>query len=302
MIRSITIDGFQCHAHLKLVLDPHVTVLVGDNGVGKSAAVRALKWLCLNQWDGKADKMTHWDMEFAQVVAKFEKYVILRRKDKDCNIYQINDEKPLEAVGAGKVPDSIAKIINLSEENFQEQGDSAFWFHLTAGQMAKSLNKIVNLSSIDVSLENVASELRTARETVRVSQVRLEEARTIKISLSWVKEADQKLSKLEAQAASIGRTLGIIDGLTPAIGSLERLRLVKQNASRVIQSGTNAIRLGHEFYNLDIKACQIRSLIGSIELAGEKICRLKEKLTVAQKRLAAMPQICQACGRPLAIK
>lgn len=48
-IRSLEIIGFQSHAHTVIPLSPHVTLIQGDNDIGKSAITRALRSVFYNE-------------------------------------------------------------------------------------------------------------------------------------------------------------------------------------------------------------------------------------------------------------
>jgi DNA repair protein SbcC/Rad50 len=296
MISSLTIEGFQCHQHLELELDPHCTVLTGNNGVGKSAVVRALKWLALNIWDGKADQMITWDTDKAVVVAKVGKDTIVREKGPKTNLYILNGNV-LEAVGVGKVPDPVARIINMTEESFQEQLDPAFWFNLTAGQVAKSLNKIVNLSSIDTSLDNVASELRTAREAVKVTEQRITEATNIKESLAWTVDQDAKLKELEALDASIEEKRSQIEALASVLAKAREMSVIRQNAAKTIQSGQKAIEAWQECSAVRVNTQKIRDLIYKDSIQERQLCEIKARLAKAEKKLTTQTEfLCSHCG------
>lgn len=52
-IRHLIIENFQSHAHTEIELAPSLTVLVGESDTGKSAVIRALRWLLLNEPRGR---------------------------------------------------------------------------------------------------------------------------------------------------------------------------------------------------------------------------------------------------------
>jgi len=295
MISTIHIENFQCHRNLTIDLDPCVTVLTGTNGAGKSAIIRALRWWALNEWQGKADQMIHWDADRATVTGTVDGNFITREKGKKGNLYTLNGDE-LEAVGAGKVPEPIAKIINLTEENFQEQHDPAFWFNLTAGQVAKSLNKIVNLSTIDTSLENVAAELRQAKETVRVTEQRISEAASLKESLSFVLAQDQKLKELEAlevQMDEIGSRRAVLESI---VTKAREQSIIKQNAAKAIQSGSEALEAMQKVSTISNNIQKIRGLAYQVETQERKTCEIKAKLVKAQGKLETMSGLlCRRC-------
>jgi len=51
-LKKLVLENFQVHPKLSLDLDPHITCIIGPSDVGKSAVIRALRWLCQNVPDG----------------------------------------------------------------------------------------------------------------------------------------------------------------------------------------------------------------------------------------------------------
>jgi len=52
LIRSLEIENFQSHELTKLDLHKGLNVIVGPSDQGKSALIRALRWLCYNEPKG----------------------------------------------------------------------------------------------------------------------------------------------------------------------------------------------------------------------------------------------------------
>lgn len=297
MISNLEIRGFQIHTDTTIKLSKFATVLTGENDQGKSSVIRALRWLLLNVWDGKADQMMNWNAQEVSVKATIDGHEIIRRKNPKENVYVLDGGKPFEAVGAGKVPEAIARIVNVTEENFQEQHDPAFWFNLTAGQVAKSLNKIVNLEDIDSSMERIAVRVRSTKEELRISEQRYSEAKDTKDGLGWTTEADRKLRLLEDATDQMATDQEILTGLASRMNKLAQALSVKQNAAAVIQSGQQAIQLGQEYYCHTDKINELTSLVQQIEAQSDKIANIKEALTQAQQELKTLGGICKTCGR-----
>jgi exonuclease SbcC len=295
MISSLHIENFQIHQDLKIDLGG-ITVLISDNDRGKSATIRALRWLLLNEWAGKADQMTTWDMDFTQVSARVDNRDLSRRKSSSENTY-ILDGQVFEAVGSGKVPTPISSFLNVTEENFQEQLDPAFWFHLTAGQVARSLNKIVALSSIDDSLDNVAKMLREAREEVKASQIRAEEAAGVKESLSWVPEANAGLKRLEEMAMSLEETQENIAVLERSIQNLEQHTRTTESGLDLIQGLGRIVEAGEEYQKQFEAVRELEFITVSLERKQSVAKERKEMLIKKEKEFRDLGlELCKACG------
>lgn len=296
MLQKIRLVNFQCHIEREFDLHPHVTVFVGDNGVGKSAVIRALRWAALNEWDGEADKFIHWDATDAEVCLKFDDQWITRLKGKLGNIYVVGEE-PLEAIGI-KVPISVQQIVNMTEDNFQRQIDPAFWFSLTAGNVAKSLNKIVNLCSIDSTLANAASKLKAARARRQEAADRLDEARKIKKSLDWTIQADKDLQALEAKSRNLDELSSGVVSLARWEALLISLSARRKHAAGVIQSGQKVIDKMDKIGKLDKKLASLKVSLDLIEYTEGRIKWLRSQLQEKESRL----RNAQAGKCPLCLK
>jgi chromosome segregation ATPase len=197
MLESLLVEHFQIHEKKIIDLSPEVTTIVGPNDVGKSALLRALGWVTLNVPSG-ADFIGEFGAApFARATLKFDGHKVIRKRSTTTNLYKL-DDAVYRSFGIGSVPEDIAKALNVSEANFQWQLEPHFWFSDTAGQVSKKLNQIINLTSIDTSLANVASELRKAKATVEVTQDRLKESKEELQSLKWVQEFNEDLHELES--------------------------------------------------------------------------------------------------------
>ena len=167
-IVQITLKNFQAHAQLKLVLEQGITTITGPTDAGKSAIIRALRWICLN--DVAGDAFIRDGAKEAEVVLSIDKHEVIRKRGRG-NLYEL-DGKVFEAFGQD-VPSDIAKVLRLSPLNFQQQHDSPFWFCETAGEVSRQLNDIVDLSVIDTALANISQSVNQARTRQAMSEERV---------------------------------------------------------------------------------------------------------------------------------
>lgn len=170
---ELKLRDFQAHTNFKIEFSPTITTIRGATDVGKSTVLRALRWICLNDIAGE---------DFVREGAKRagvllyvaqgkEEHEVFRARGGGSNVYQLNGEEFKSF--AATVPDPIASVLRLDEINFQDQHDAPFWFCLSAPEVSRRLNAIIDLSVIDTALANVASEVRTARERVNFCSERV---------------------------------------------------------------------------------------------------------------------------------
>lgn len=201
MIRRLLIKNFQKHKKLDLKLGK-ITTFIGPTDAGKSAIIRALRWLFFNK--PNTTGLARWGTTSTVVKAKVEGHTITRQKGK-ANTYKLNDEE-YRAFGAG-VPPAISDILNLSELNIQQQAEAHFWLSDTPGQVGRSLNKIVDLSIIDYTINELQKRSREAKTKKEVAVEAVGHAEVGLAALSNVPamcKAAKQLNK--AHAATVATT------------------------------------------------------------------------------------------------
>lgn len=167
-LRRLILRNFQKHIKLVLPLSPRITSIVGATDSGKSAVLRALRWVCLNDIPGgefvrDGSKECRVSLKLCH---KKEEHKLLRARNPRGNDNRyVLDDQPFRSFGQGQ-PEDVQKLLRLSELNFQGQHDAPFWFSLSAGEVSRQLNAVVDLSIIDSSLSNITSRVRQTQERV----------------------------------------------------------------------------------------------------------------------------------------
>lgn len=270
MIESIILQNFQSHRRREVKLDRNITTLIGSNDVGKTAILRALRWVVFNQPSGKS--FIQHGKESATVSVKVGKNVIKRSRGKS-NSYRLNDTT-YKAFGSSP-PDAISSVFNLGDVNFQNQHDPPFWFSLTPGQISKELNAIVNLDKIDKSLAHIAKKLRGTRSAISITKERLKEAKEQKKELNYVLEMDSELRDIEDLSTvclRLNNKEGILGGLIHSY--LETKGKRTANAS-FVREGREIVRLHQQ----KPKAEEETEELGGLIEEGER-ARINSKLSV----------------------
>lgn len=252
MLEWLRIWNFQKHEYLELDLSHDVVCLTGASDQGKSSAIRALVWLLTNRPSGLG--FLRRGATEVKVSLGVDGHEITRIKSKGTNVY-ILDGSPYEAFGTG-VPEDIKSVINAADLSLQTQLAPPYLFTSPPGDVARELNAVVSLDLIDNTLAGVASEYRKAKTTVEVVQERLQSARLRRKALSWVKQAQQRFTEIEALASEINRLAG----------EIERLDLLR---SEIAQINAQITRLGKEIQ-------QFESLIGIASQAASLLREIKQ--------------------------
>lgn len=289
MFTLLKLTNFQNHLSQTFKLEP-ITVFTGRNGAGKSALMRAFKWLALNDWDDRKDTFIAWGQEFAEVKAKVGEHKVVRRKGKGENIYELDGTTMLAGTS---VPDPLRQVLQIEADHFQDQDEPPYWLALTAGQAAVALNEIFNLGVIDTSLSAIGSKVREAKTKVKHTRERLSTAKTDKATLAWTVTADEDLVNLEDIANKLVVLHGKLTGLQGLLYHMEEIDMLQRTAQDRIASGMAAVAAGQRLLNIDRELTKLKRIL---ELEDE-LCRLAKTLKVKSEQLNELLEICPLCGR-----
>jgi len=261
-LTQIQVRNFRTQKKIDVDLSPTVTTIVGESADGKSTIIQALKWAALNMPDGI--EMINWDSNKAIVRVLTEKKKVIRIRSKSINKYKLN-KKSFTAFGRGNVPASIAKVLNLSLLNFQGQFERHFWFCESPPEVSRQLNSIIDLSSIDTTLSNLASELKSTRSRINLIQERREEAAASQTSLKHVVQMDKDLNRIERLSkdlAAITQKRSLLHDLSErAVNARSSRRIALDQAS----VAANAMSAGNEYRDLTQQVWNLTNLIDLIE-------------------------------------
>lgn len=170
MINSIKIQNFQSHKDTQLEFHPGVNIIVGSTDSGKSAIIRALRFVVWNKPQGEGFR-SHWGGD-TEVVVETEEVWVTRMKSKTKSSYAIHypvdtgKEPTIYKAFGADVPDEIEAVFNMSEINLQSQLDSPFLLSDTAGEVAKHFNRIAHIEKIDQATKKVKSKIQNLTNTI----------------------------------------------------------------------------------------------------------------------------------------
>lgn len=261
MIEKIVLKNFQCHEKLTVELDPFCTTLVGSSDVGKTAVLRAFKWVSQNHLRG--DCFIRHGASRCKVRVRIDNQWVRRSRGDGDNRYQIGN-RVYRAFGTG-VPKSVADLLNVGDISFQNQFDGPFWFMLSPGGVSRQLNAIINLGAIDDALARIASEVRRSRAAVEVSQKRLSSARQRREELRWARDADEQLTQVEQIGDELQSITEQVDRLDGLIGEVDTAQEHASRLHRIAQDGSRAVQMGSDTLTLTQNAQEAGELVSEID-------------------------------------
>ncbi len=169
MIKSIEIQNFQSHKDTHLEFDKGVNVIVGLSDSGKSAILRAIRWLITNRPTGDSIR-SYWGGKTLVRMYTDDAHIV-RSKDKE-NEYILGDSH-FKAFSTD-VPKEIQDALNVSDINLQSQLDPHFLLSGSSGEVAQFFNRIAHLESIDTATSNINSAIRSLEQDIKYKTSEIE--------------------------------------------------------------------------------------------------------------------------------
>lgn len=282
---------------MQIEFDPQITTIVGDNESGKTTIVRALRWITHNRPSGigfhTIGKIK------TRVRINIDDHFVIRTKSKTRNTYQL-DGKLFKAFGQS-VPDQIGSFLKIEDLNFQLQNDPMFWIFNSPGQVAKELNKIIDLSQIDSSLAFVSSGLRNAKVKTGIIRERISTSKLKKEELKWTVDASKDLREIQdtknltLEAAQHASALAsIIDQHDIHNSKLKAVGSKLREAKSILSTASKMERISKQIEELETILRSIKLLRIEAEIKQQQAEELEDNLHSKMEGT-----ICPICQRKM---
>jgi exonuclease SbcC len=188
--KKLTIKNFQSHIHTELVFHPGLNVFVGPSDSGKSAILRALRWLLFNTPRGT--DFIRVGSDRCEVILELSDGTIIRRirNHHSINRYQLEriGEEPQVFEGFGsEVPLEIVQAHQITPLRLEQrdiylqvghQLEGPFLLSESSGVKAKTIGLVSGAHLIDRALKQINSDrtqLTTKQKFLLQQQKNIEE-------------------------------------------------------------------------------------------------------------------------------
>jgi len=257
VLEKLEIRNFQAHDLLRVHFDPHCTVFIGPSDVGKSAVLRAIRWIATDRPLG--DAFLRDGAEECIVKVKFANTSAARRKGQE-NEYRLNGQS-FKAWGSSGPPEPVQQAINLGAVNFQSQHDAPFWFCLSPGEVGRELNQIVDLGAIDDVLGQIAARMRAARSECEVTRSRLSAATEEAVRYGDVPLLVTQFQNLEEVDKRIFTIRGNLEALRRALATVSQYEVRAKELAEVVRQGSLVVSVGNKAAVLFRKTSLVSELV-----------------------------------------
>lgn len=166
ILNSITLENFKSHKYSHIDLDKGITLILGENGAGKSTIFEAISYAFFKEFTGKIDdvkRQSNNEMDIVKemkVTIEFEKsgkhYKLIRSKKSNSSAELMtweNDKFGMLCKGDKQVTQELQRILELDSKSFLNavyirQGDITELIEKTAAEKKEFIGKLLNIDSV----------------------------------------------------------------------------------------------------------------------------------------------------------
>lgn len=235
-IKRIKLINFQSHKDTEIFLDKGLTVILGPTDQGKSAIIRALKWVLYNEPRG-TDFIRVGCKYCAVTIEMSDGTIIIRERDGNKNRYILKRQEqeqifegfgntvPHEITAAHGIPKIYIDRDSTSAVNLAEQLEAPFLISETGSNRAKALGQLIGINVID------AAQRSTLKDLMETEQQR----KLITNEILEIKEELKNYQELETLENIMISLKGLLDEIKQKRKKLMKLLEIKQKLEPTIQ-------------------------------------------------------------------
>ena len=306
MIKSVEIDNFQSHEESVLEFSGGVNVILGPSDSGKTAIIRALRWLVWNRPSGEAFR-SNWGGDTSVKLELEDGTVVVLSRSKSSNIYTISAFPETGAVISElkaiktDVPEEVTLLLNLNEINLQQQLDRPFLLDDSPGEVAQHFSKIANLEAIHRGTRAVQGWLRSLEQDIASGED----------NLSRLKEDLEQYDHLEELEGWVTTLEGLEREQNAITKSQSELRIIIDDLAEVEEEihaykailGADEpverlLKLAKKKKDLEQQRREITKVVQAYSLTQDDIESTKRELNELQDEFKEVfPDVCPLCGQ-----
>ena len=260
MLKSLLIRNFKSHKNTKLDFSPGVNVILGRSQAGKTNVLRSLLLLARNR-PGGADFFSNFAGEKGKtqirLILNDNSKIIISKKIRinkkgekvvsgQTYKFTTNNKEPLVFEGFGaSVPDQVEEALNLSELNIQEQFDMPFLVMASAGEIARTINRITKLEKVDEWVSKLTTRVNQNNTNIKLLEEQVQRAKEDLVKYNTIDEAEicvravvgltKHLNSLKEREAKIKETTRELTKTNETIDKIQYALEVEKTVDKVTE-------------------------------------------------------------------
>ncbi|SHK48261.1 AAA family ATPase [Tepidibacter formicigenes] len=295
-IKEINIKNFQSHKNTNLEFVNGLNTIIGESDKGKSAVIRAIKWVLLNepQGNGMVRQGTN-ECSVTLVLNDNTKITRIKKlsgkkKITSKNIYKIEYPDGTisenENFGVDSVPEVLnacgIKILRIDKDltetpNFLFQLEAPFLISSNGSARSKTIGKLINANLFDSAIRDIKNDIldigRKTKEKSNEYDILNEQLK----QYEDIEEEEKKLKEIEKLINSYEHIEKNIEKLKKYITSFEYIKNEKIKCKNTIDSLVNIEKSELYLKDLELKYRENKDL-NRINISLNNISKNKQEL------------------------
>jgi len=178
-IKKIILENFQSHEYTELDLTPGLNMIVGPSDSGKTAIIRAIRWVLYNEPRGT--EFMRQGATFCRVTLVMSNaYTIIRERSSSYNRYLLVDASgnrqvfegfgndiPVEVLKAHGIRKVVLDENNAVSINMGQQLEGPFMLMENGATRAKALGRLVGVHIIDRAMQGTITDITRLSQQIK---------------------------------------------------------------------------------------------------------------------------------------
>ncbi|HOV26976.1 MAG TPA: AAA family ATPase [Pseudobacteroides sp.] len=274
IIAKVKIENFQSHENTTIDFHSGLNIITGPSDNGKSAIIRAIKWVLFNEPRGTdfirqgtsgarvTIEMDNGNSIIRERTAGKNRYTVIY-PDGEPKVFEgFGNDIPQEVVEAHGITKAYLDSSISSSLNIAEQLEGPFLLSETGSVRAKAIGRLIGLHIIDRAIKNTNVDLRRENQFKDKTSSELDEVESKLKEYEFLKEVEERLEKSDRIIQDITKELDRKKKLETNLKSI-----ISIEADYNVQSNIVKRLQKLERYELCLK---------NIEIVNEKLTKLKK--------------------------
>jgi len=300
-IKSIKLVNFQSHRNTEIFPDEGLTVILGPTDQGKSAIIRALKWVLYNEPRG-TDFITVGCKYCAVTLEMSDGTIIIRERDGTKNRYILKKQGqeqifegfgnsvPFEITRAHGIPKIHIDRDSTSAVNLAEQLEAPFLISESGSTRAKALGQLIGVHIIDAAQRNTIRDLTEAEQRKRLINREILDINEELKNYQDLQDLENKmdalkilLNEIRQKRALLVKFTEIKQRLVPAAQGINEARFILKKTTYTADAET----IYREIINNNNRIESLKILSGKLKEADHQIILMESFLKKTEGIFAA---------------
>lgn len=278
-IKKIVLRNFQSHSYTSIELSPKINIFLGKGNRGKSAIIRALKWVFFNEPQGTG--FIKKGETFASCSVTLDNdYTIIRERSDKINRYVLisPDNKRVEYSNFGReIPSDIKKILKIETlpiENgtkltpqIKDQMETVYLIDETPSTLHSTLLTISGGQTVDEAIKSLSLDLERLNRREKDLKREIEEKENNLKNYEGVDEKKSEILKIKDEIDILKKLEDRKNKLEKIIGNYNELKKQSEEVNLYFSKLKNIDEIDDESSNLidkKLKYIKLKSIIDEL--------------------------------------